>query len=58
MSEHHEDRLGVQGDVDEDARPIGTGTASAMDTDPHYDPALSFLAHQGAAIVPLTGGET
>lgn len=54
MSEHLVDPLCVEGDVDEDARAVGTGTASAMDTDPHYDPALSFLAHQGAAIVPLT----
>ena len=54
MSEHLVDPLCVEGDVDEDARAVGTGTASAMDTDSHYDPALSFLAHQGAAIVPLT----
>lgn len=45
--------LRVEGNVDEDARLVGSGTAPAMDADSHNHPDLPILAHQRPTIVPL-----
>lgn len=45
--------LSIERYVDEDARLVGSGTASAMDTDSHNHPDLPILTDQRAAVVPL-----
>lgn len=45
--------LRVEGNVDEDARLVGSGTAPAMDADSHNHLDLPILAHQRPAIVSL-----
>ena len=45
--------LRVERHVDEDARLVGPGAASAMDTHSHNYPDLPILTHQRAAVIPL-----
>lgn len=57
MFEDLVDPLCVEGHVDEDTRLIGSSTASAVDTDSHYDPDISILAYQRPSVVPLRNRE-
>lgn len=52
-SEDFVDPLRVERHVDEDARLVLPGTASAVDAHAHDDLDVAVLTHQGAAVVPL-----
>lgn len=53
MSEDLVDPLCEEGHVDEDARLVGPGAASAMDAHSHNNPDLTVLTHEGTAVIPL-----
>ncbi len=53
ISEDLVDPLCVKGHVDEDARLVGSSTASAMDTHSHNNLDFTILTHKRTAIIPL-----